>query len=139
MSRPAITTMKLHLTAVPLLLLCSCGSIPTQRFEFDVIDTGERPRPCLIVVNDDWIGAADKNQYVNVDTDDTLTIEVPFASAEVEITIAPVLVEGGKVARAPRSRKEARDYSGFVEEPRKLRLRDPERQLFILPRKSSNS
>lgn len=122
-----------------LLLLCSCGSIPTQRFEFDVIDAGETPRPCLIVVNDDWVGAAEKNQFVNVATDDTLTIEIPFASAEVEITVAPVLIEGGKVARSPKSRKEARDYSGFMDETRRLMLRDPRRQLFILPRKSTNS
>jgi hypothetical protein len=122
-----------------LLLLCSCGSIPSQRFEFDVVDTGETPRPCLIVVNDDWVGAAEKNQFVNVETDDTLSIDVQFASAEVEITVAPVLVEGGKVARAPKSRKEARDYSGFMDETRRLMLRDPRRQLFILPRKSANS
>jgi hypothetical protein len=53
--------------------------------------------------------------------------------------MAPLTVENGKVVRMPKSRKDARDYSGFVEELRKLRLRDPERQLFVLPRKSANS
>ena len=131
---------RIHLLSLPALLtLCSCGSVPTQRFEFDAIDTGETPRPCLVVVNDDWVGAAEKNQFVNVAADDTLALELQFNSSEVEITVAPVLVEAGKVSRVPKSRKEARDYSGFMDETRRLMLRDPKRQLFILPRKSGNS
>jgi hypothetical protein len=131
---------RIHLLSLPALLtLCACGSVPTQRFEFDAIDTGETPRPCLVVVDDDWVGAAEKNQFVNVAADDTLALELQFNSAEVEITVAPVLVEAGKVSRVPKSRKEARDYSGFMDETRRLMLRDPKRQLFILPRKSGNS
>jgi hypothetical protein len=57
----------------------------------------------------------------------------------VEVTIAPVIVENGKVTRVPKSRKEARDYSGFMDETRRLRIGDPTLQLFILPRKSGSS
>ncbi len=117
----------------------ACGSIPTKSFEFDAIDAGESPRPCLIVVNDDWVTAAEKNHFVNVDDDNALVIEMPFPTAEVEVTLAPVLVESGKVTRVPKSRKEARDYSGFADDTRRLRLTDPRRQLFIVQRKSGGS
>lgn len=122
-----------------LLPLAACGGVPTQRFVFDAIDVSEAPRPCLVVVADDWVGAHEKNQFVNVENDDTLTLNVPFNSAEVEVTVAPVLVEGGKVMRVPKSRKEARDYSGFMEETRRLLLGDPPLQHFILPRKTGGS
>lgn len=129
-----------RLLSWPLLaLLTACGGIPTQKFEFDAIDASENPRPCLVVVNDDWVGAAEKNQFVNVAGDDSLTLELVFQSAEVEVTMAPVLVEGGAVARVPKSRKEARDYTGFMDETRRLMLRDPKRQLFILPRRTGSS
>lgn len=119
-----------------LLATAACGSIPTKTFDFDAIDVGENPRPCLVVVGDDWVAAAEKNQFVNVEGDDQLTLTLPFASSEVEVTMAPVLVESGKVTRVPKSRKEARDYSGFMDESRRLILTDPRRQLFILPRKT---
>ncbi|MBL8755964.1 MAG: hypothetical protein JNK15_21895 [Planctomycetes bacterium] len=122
-----------------LCAMTACGSIPTKAFEFDAIDTAEQPRPCLVVVNDDWVGAAEKNQFVNVDGDDALRLEIPFTAAEIEVTIAPVLVESGKVTRVPKTRKEARDYSGFMDDTRRLRLLDPMRQLFILARKSGSS
>lgn len=130
---------RLLLSSSVLTVLAACGSVPKQRFVFDAIDVAENPRPCLVVVNDDWAAAAEKNQVVNVAEDDELVLEIEFPSAETVVTMAPLTVENGKVVRMPKSRKDARDYSGFVEELRKLRLRDPERQLFVLPRKSSNS
>ena len=64
-----------HLISLSLLFAtAACGSIPTQQFTFDAIDTGENPRPCMLVVNDDWPAAAEKNQYLNVESDDTLTL-----------------------------------------------------------------
>jgi hypothetical protein len=116
---------RLLLSSSVLTVLAACGSVPKQRFVFDAIDVAENPRPCLVVVNDA--------------EDDELVIEIEFPSAETVVTMAPLTVENGKVVRMPKSRKDARDYSGFVEELRKLRLRDPERQLFVLPRKSANS
>lgn len=117
----------------------ACGSIPKKSFEFLAIDAGEQPRPCMIVVNDDWVTAAEKNQFVNVDGAGSLVLEIPFPTAEVEVTVAPVLVESGKVTRKPTSRKEARDYSGFMDDVRRLRATDPRKQLFILMRKSGGS
>lgn len=131
--------LRLLLSSFALAILTACGGVPKQRFVFDAIDVSEGPRPCLVVVNDDWATAAEKGQLVNVASDDDLTIEIPFPSPEVVVTIAPVMVENGQVARMPKSRKEARDYSGFVEELRTLQLRDPSRQLFILTRKSGSS
>ena len=60
-----------------LLATAACGSIPTQQFTFDAVDTNEQPRPCMLVVNDDWPAAAEKGQYVNVAGDDTLTLTIP--------------------------------------------------------------
>jgi hypothetical protein len=119
--------------------MTACAGIPTKTFEFDALDTAEQPRPCLIVVNDDWVGAAEKNQFVNVDGDDVRRLEITFPSSEIEVTIAPVMVESGKVTRVPKTRKEARDYSGFMDDTRRLKTSDPTRQLFILARKSGSS
>ena len=98
-----------------MLGFTACGSIPMREFEFDAIDCNETPRPCLVVLN----------------------IEFPKGS-EFEVTMAPVLVVDGKVPRIPKSRKEARDYSGFVEEVRRWRITDPRKVLFILPKKSGS-
>lgn len=123
-------------TFAPLLLLAvaACGSIPAREFEFDAIDVGEKPLTCLVVVNDDWVGAAEKKQFVNLDGHSPLVMKIEFPSSEVEVTMAPVGTEGGKVTRVPKSRSEARDYSGFQDESRRLRLGFPRRMLFILPR-----
>lgn len=132
-------TARILLSSSALVLLTACGGVPKQRFVFDAIDVATNPRPCLVVVNDDWATAAEKSHVVNVSEDDELALEIEFPSAEVVVTMAPVLVENGQITRVPKSRKEAREYSGFVEELRKLRLRDPSRQLFILTRKTSSS
>lgn len=131
--------IRLVLSVSMLLAATACGGIPTKAFEFDAIDVDERPRPCLVVVNDDWVAAAEKSQYVNVTDDDSLQLVLPFSSSEVEVIMAPVMVESGKVTRVPKSRKEARDYSGYMDESRRLIMTDTKRQLFILPRKSGSS
>lgn len=117
---------------LPAFVATACGSIPTRTFEFDALDPAENLRPCLIVINDDWIGAAEKNQVVNVAGDDTLTLTLEFKSAEVEVTVAPLTVEGNTVRRMPTSRRDATADSTFRDEVRRLRLTDPQRQLFIL-------
>jgi hypothetical protein len=121
-----------------LALSAACSSVPTKTFEFVVIDNAENPRPSLIVVNDDWVGAVQRNQFVNVTDHDPLRLELSFNVAEVEVIAAPVLVESGKIARVPNSRKEAVDYTGFVDDAKRLRVTDHTRQLFILRRKAGS-
>ncbi len=134
-----MTPVQRPLSLLVLLACTACGSIPSRQFEFDAIDVGENPRPCLVVVNDDWVTAAEKNQFVNLAGDDSLSLTIEFRSSEVEVIMAPILTEGGKPTRVPKSRKEARDYSNFMDEPRKLQFNDPRRVLFILPKKSAGS
>lgn len=134
-----MTISRRHLSLPLLAALTACGSIPKKQFEFRAIDTADAPHPCMIVVNDDWAAAAEKNQFVNLEGNTPLVLEIPFPTAEVEVTVAPVRVESGKVTRVPKSRKEARDYSNFMDDVRRLRLGDPRVHLFILVRKSGGS
>ncbi len=120
-----------------LLALGACGSIPTRTFEFDAISVDEQPRPCLIVVNDKWAEAFANKQFVNVADDDTLKLPIAFPTSEVTITVAPLKMQNGQ-PNEPKSRKEARDSSGFMDEVRALQITDPKRVLFILPKKPVN-
>jgi hypothetical protein len=128
--------MRRTLSAAVLLTMAACSGIPTKTFVFDAIDTGEAPRPCMIVVNQDFQTATEKNQFVNVGSDNELPIEIQFPSGEVEITVVPLMVEGDRITRVPKSRKEGVDYSGFLDDTRKLRPSDTRRHLFILARRS---
>lgn len=134
-----MSTIRRLLSLSLLAGLCACGSIPTKEFEFRAIDTADAPHPCMIVVNDDWETAATKEQFVNLDGNRPLRLTIPFASAEIEVTMAPVRVENGKVTRIPKSRKEARDYSNFMDDVRRLRITDPTVHLFVLVRKTGGS
>jgi hypothetical protein len=127
-----------RLSVLALLATAACGGIPKQKFVFDAIDVGERPLPCLVVVNDDWVGAAERQQYGNVAGDDELSLTLEFTSAEVEVTMAPMMASGGQPVSVPKSRKEARETSGFMDDTRRLFVTDPQRVLFILPRRSIN-
>jgi hypothetical protein len=113
-------------------LATACNSVPTKKFTFDVIDGSERPKPALIVVDDDWVKAWDANQVVNVTEDDELTLDVAVPSSTVEITVVPLTVANKKVANKPMSRKDATDVAGMTDEVRTLKLNDPQRHLFIL-------
>ncbi|MBZ0153934.1 MAG: hypothetical protein K8J09_20605 [Planctomycetes bacterium] len=128
-----------RLLLLPVLFTAACSGFPKKQFEFDAIDATENPRPALIVIDDDWEGAREKNQVVNVAGDDTLPLTIEFKNSEIEVTVAPLLVEGDAVQRWPMSRKEATEHSGFKDETRRLRLNDPTRELFILPRKPAGS
>jgi hypothetical protein len=105
---------------------------------FDAIDAGEAPRPCMIVVNEDFQAASERSQFVNVGSDDELSLEIPFPTNQVEITVVPLMVEGDRVTRIPKSRKEAVDYSNFLDETRRLSPKDPRRHLFILARRGGS-
>jgi len=134
-----MSTFRRILSLSLLAGLCACGSIPTRQFEFRALDTADAPHPCMIVVNDDWETAAQKEQFVNLDGNRPLRLSIPFSSAEIEVTMAPVRVENGKVTRIPKSRKEARDYSNFMDDVRRLRFTDPTVHLFVLVRKTGGS
>lgn len=123
----------------PLVLLfaTACSGVETRRFEFDVIDTENNPRPCLVVINNDFPGAEQQKQVVNVEGDDVLALDLQFPSRDVVITVAPLRVVGGKVTKWPRSARESWD-TGYADETRTVRIDDPTRVLFILPKKMQN-
>lgn len=124
---------KLALSLVACTAMTSCGSIPKQKFIFDAIDLNEQPRACLIVVDDEWDAAAEKGQIVNVTGDDQLDVMIEFRQAEVEITVAPLTVDGNTVTMMPTSRTQAIQMSSFKDDlPRKLRLGDPSKHVFVL-------
>lgn len=119
---------------VATTLLAACGSVPTRTFQIEAIDVDERPVPCIVVVGDDWAGAAERNQYVNVGSDDTLALKLAFDRAEVDIIVAAVPVDTatGKPRMSPKSRTESTEATGFLADVRRIRFTDPERNLFIL-------
>ena len=124
---------KLLLSGLGCIAATACGSIPTKTFYFDAIDIREEARPCLVVINDDWIAAADKNQVVNVAENDVLKLNLEFRASEIEVTIAPLIVDGTVISNMPKSRKEACELSGFMDETRRLKMTDPAKQFFVLP------
>lgn len=126
---------KILLTLAGCALATACNSVPTKKFTFDVIDGGERAKPALVVVDDDWVKAWDMNQVVNVADDDELTIDIAFPSSTVEVTVVPLTVANKKVANKPMSRKDATEVAGMTDEVRTLKLNDPPRHLFILTQK----
>jgi hypothetical protein len=118
-----------------LLSLMACGGIPTQRFEFDAIDTESNKQPCLIVIGNDFGGAVENKQVVNLDGDRPLGLDIQFEQPEVVIMAIPLKVdENGKVVKMPSSRSEARNLARRKDDSRTLRLRDPKMQLFVLQR-----
>ena len=121
---------------VVLLVVTACSGVPKKKFEFDAIDADDNPRPCLVVINDDFPSAEQNNQFVNVGGDDVLELELEFASREINVTMAPVRVNNGKVTKVPRSARESWE-AGFTDERRLVRIDDPKRVLFILQRKST--
>lgn len=124
----------------PLLavLAVSCSGVQKRRFEFDVIDADENPRPCLVAIESDFLGAEENKQVVNVDGDDVLALDLAFPSREVNVTVLPLRVVNGKVSKFPRSPRESWD-TGFADETRSIRIDDPTRVLFILPRKGPSN
>lgn len=130
--RPAC--VRLLLLTVPALF-AACGSVPTKTFRFDAIGADEKPLPAIVVVGDDWIGAAQKKQFVNVgNKDDELSLPLTFDRGSVEVTVAAVEInpDTGEPERVPRSRMDRSDY---VAEPRRIEPTDPVKALFILQRR----
>jgi hypothetical protein len=133
---PANPPLRRLVAMLALGALAACGSVPKRSFEFEVIDTNERPVPALIVIGDGWQEAADNGQYVNVTGDDSKVLEIAFPTKEITVTIAPVVVKDGKVERIPRTGAEAKTFSGYRDESRGLRASDHSRMLFILSKAS---
>jgi len=120
------------------LFAVSCSGIEKRRFEFDVIDADENPRACLVAIESDFLGAEENKQIVNVEGDDVLALDIAFPSREVNVTVLPLRVVNGKVSKYPRSNRESWD-TGFADETRAIRIDDPTRVLFILPRRSPSN
>ncbi len=123
--------------AVGLSLLAACAGTPKRTFYFDAIDTEEKPVSCLVVIGDDWDGAATASQIVNVKGDDSVRIEVPFDAPEVSIICAAIRTNAttGEPDSLPTSRSESTEATKFVAGTRRLRVDDAPKVLFILERK----
>ncbi|MCA8953153.1 MAG: hypothetical protein KDE27_26815 [Planctomycetes bacterium] len=132
MARPRSVGRLLALAG--LAALTACGSVPTRTFTVDVIDSGEKPVPCLVVVGADWADAAQRDQIVNVAGRDTLAVTVRFDKPEVDLFAAAVPLDAatGKPRVVPKTRNESTELTGFVAGTRRLRANDPEKVLFIL-------
>jgi hypothetical protein len=122
-----------NLAVLALALLTSCSGVPTRTFQIDAIDVDEKAVPCLVVIGDDWSGAAQKKQLVNVGSDDTLSLTVEFTRPEMDIIVVAVPMDpSGKPRTMPKSRSESTELTDFLGDVRRLRVKDPERNLFIL-------
>ncbi len=119
---------------VALALACGCTRPGSTLLHLDAIDAADRPRPCLFVINGDFVDAAARQQWVNIEADDTLQLEIPLDDEGVEVTAVPLRVVDGKVANLPRTPKEAEVGTGFAAETRRITRTDPMRHLFILAR-----
>ena len=121
------------LAVLTLALLTACSGVPTRTFQIDAIDSDERAVPCLVVVGDDWAGAAQRQQLVNVGSDDTLNLTVEFTRAEMDIIcVAVPLDPSGKVRAMPKARTESTELTDFLGDVKRLRATDQPRHLFIL-------
>ena len=132
----------MHLSSPQLLaltataaLLTSCGSIPKKSFRFDAMDSAEDSVPCVVVIDQDWIGARERSQFVNVNND-TLDLALEFQHAEVEVTLAQVVVDPdtGEVSWCPTRASDTDPGANNKPASRRLRMTDPTMQLFILGR-----
>lgn len=122
-----------NLSVLALAMLTACSGVPTRTFQIDAIDVDEKPVACLVVVGDDWAGAAQKKQLVNVGGDNTLSLTVEFTRPEMDITVAAVPLDANGQPRAmPKSRAESTELTSFLADVRRLWADDPERPLFIL-------
>ena len=121
--------------AAASLLLTSCGSIPTKTFRVDAIDSGEEPVPCVVVIDQDWTGARERKQFVNVNSE-AYDIALQFQRAEVEVTVAQVVVDPdtGKVTWCPTRATDSDPAATNKSSSRRVRMTDPAMQLFILGR-----
>jgi len=114
-------------------LMTACAGVPTRTFKVDAMDVDERPVPCLVVIGDDWAGAAQKKQFVNVGTDNTLDLTVEFVRPEMDIIVAAVPLDANGQPRAlPKSRAESTELTDFLADVRRLWADDKEIELFIL-------
>jgi hypothetical protein len=121
------------LAVLVLAALTACSGVPTRTFQIDAIDVDERAVPCLVVIGDDWAGAAQKQQLVNVGSDNTLNLTVEFTRPEMDVIVVAVPLDpSGKVRAMPKSRTESTELTDFLGDVRRLRAKDPERSLFIL-------
>ncbi len=137
-TRPRASALRGALSVAGLALLTACAGTPTKTFYFDAIDTQENPVSCLVVIGDDWDGAATASQLVNIKGDDQVKVQVPFEAPEVTIICAAVKTNAttGEPDSMPTSRSESTEATGFVAGTHRLRADDATKVLFILERKN---
>ncbi|MFK7740280.1 MAG: hypothetical protein AB8H80_08145 [Planctomycetota bacterium] len=116
-------------------LSTACGSVPKRTFVFDAIDTGEDPRPAMIVVDQDWLAAGQNKQFINLNSNDELTLDLEFKSRDIEIMAVAIRTLDGTPVSVPTNPRDAAEISEYELDSRKLRAKDAERQLFIFQRK----
>lgn len=116
------------------LTMVACSGIPTRTFQFDAIDVEDQQVPCLVVVDGDWAGAADRGQLVNVGGVETLSLEIAFKSPQVNIVAAPVPVDPatGKPSKLPKSRDESKAMTDYLCDHRDLMITDQQKTLLIV-------
>ncbi|MEO6593542.1 MAG: hypothetical protein ABIP94_02175, partial [Planctomycetota bacterium] len=117
-------------------LLASCGSVPTRTFKVRAINIDQQPVPCIVVIGDDWSGAADKRQFLNADTT-TLNLPVQFKFPAVTLTAAAMEFDAeGKPLNNLSTRSAAIEVSDYLTDVREeVRFTDPEVILFVLRKK----
>ncbi|HEX5050354.1 MAG TPA: hypothetical protein VFZ65_01150 [Planctomycetota bacterium] len=117
-------------------MLASCGSVPTRTFQIRAINVNQEPVPCVVVINDDWTGAAERNQFLTPSSP-TLKLPVQFQVPAVTLTAAALQFDAdGKPLNVPSSRSQAIDFSDYLTEVREdVRATDPDVVLFVLRKK----
>lgn len=125
-------------TRLPLALsalLAACGSVPTRTFEFAAMNDEEVAMPAIVVVDQEWLRAAENKQFVNIDSKTLpLTLEYPGDRQEIEITVAAIKIDPDthEITWVPKRSTDAHATVSEHNSSRRLRLTDPKLQLFIL-------
>jgi hypothetical protein len=119
------------LAVLLLLALAACGSVPKRTFRIHAIDTDEKPLTCLVVIGDDWQGAAENQRVAGAKG--PLPVELVFERPTVDVTVMQVAVDdAGRMLAPPISRSSDSEYRSEV---RQIGQNDPPDQLFILDRR----
>lgn len=127
---------KLILTSLALLSLTACGSVPKRTFTIEAIDNDDyrKPWPCLVVVDGDWAGAAQRKQFINLNGNEPLQLELTFDQPKHQVEVVPVRVVNGEVNKVPLTELESLAETDRRLERRELFAGDAEKQKFVISR-----
>lgn len=124
------------LATLPLLALVACGSVPKRTFTIDAIDSDNyrKPWPCMVVVDGDWPGAVQREQYVNLNGNQPLQLELTFDKPKHQIEVVPVPVVNGKVDPVVKTEIQSYNETSRRVDRRELLPGDATKQLFVIAR-----